>query len=39
MRLPGIGLTSASCSAYRTQNGVSCPETSAGSNHSGDSVT
>ena len=30
MRLPGIGFTSASCIAYKTQNGVICPWTSAG---------
>ena len=35
MRLPGIGFTSASCSAYITQNGVSTPTTSPGSNHAG----
>src|SRR5262245_50158953 len=39
MGCPGIGLTSASCRAYRTQNGVMKPRTSAGSSHSGGSVT
>ncbi len=37
--LPGIGFTSASWSAYITQNGVSTPTTSAGSNHAGAIVT
>src|SRR2546430_1455674 len=39
MRLPGMGFTSASCIAYSTQNGVSWPTTSPGSNHRGESVT
>src|SRR5215813_10434086 len=40
MRLPGIGFTTASCSAYNTQNGVRKPPvTSPGSNHAGASVT
>src|SRR5712691_809249 len=38
MRLPGMGLTSASWIAYSTQNGVS-PPISPGSNHIGASVT
>jgi len=37
--LPGIGLTRASCMAYRTQNGVRTPTTSAGSNQAGAKVT
>ena len=34
-----MGFTSASCMAYSTQNGVSWPTTSPGSNHTGESVT
>jgi hypothetical protein len=36
---PGIGFTSASCIAVSTQNGVSTPTTSPGSNQAGESVT
>jgi hypothetical protein len=39
MRLPGIGFTSASCIAYKTQNELIWPWTSAGSNHCGARVT
>src|SRR5438477_285533 len=35
MALPGIGFTSASCSAYRIMNGVPIPGVSAGSNQVG----
>src|SRR5882724_3435504 len=38
MRLPGMGFTSASWTAYSTQNAVR-PWNSPGSNHTGDSVT
>jgi len=37
--VPGIGFTSASWSAYITQNGVSTPATSPGSSHAGTSET
>jgi hypothetical protein len=39
MALPGIGFTSASCSAYSTMKGVMMPEVSAGSNQVGASET
>ena len=40
MRLPGIGFTSASCSAYSIQNGVMTPITnSPGSYQAGATVT
>ncbi len=39
MRLPGIGLTSASWSAYWIQNGVMNPVTSPGSSQAGAIVT
>jgi len=39
MMLPGMGLTSASWSAYWTQNGVMNPCTSPGSSQAGGTVT
>ena len=39
MMLPGMGFTSASCSAYWIQNGVMKPSTSPGSSQAGATVT